>query len=42
MKSPNLRIIGVEEGEESELQGPENILNKITEENFPNQRKRCQ
>jgi uncharacterized coiled-coil protein SlyX len=31
MKRPNLRLI---EGEESQLQGPENILNKITEKTF--------
>ena len=36
MKRPNLRIIGVEEGEELQLKGPENIFNKIIEENFPN------
>jgi hypothetical protein len=36
MKRPNLRIIGIEEGERSQLQGPENILNKTVEENFPN------
>ena len=36
MKRPNLRIIGIEEGEESQLKGPENIFNKIIEENFPN------
>ena len=34
MKKPNLRIIGIEEDEES--QGPENIFNKIIEENFSN------
>ena len=34
-----MRIIGVEEGEELQLKGPENILNKITEENFPNLKK---
>ena len=39
MKRPNLRIIGIEEGEESQLQGSENILNNIIEENFPNQKK---
>ena len=33
---PNLKIIGIEEGEESQLKGPENIFNKIIEENFPN------
>ena len=36
MKRPNLRIIGVEEGEDLQLKGPENIFNKIIEENFPN------
>ena len=36
MKRPSLRIIGIEEGEESQLKGPENIFNKIIEENFPN------
>ena len=35
MKRPNLKIIGIEEGEESQLKWPENI-NKIIEENFPN------
>ena len=35
IKIPNLRIIGVEEGEELHFKGPENILNKIIEENFP-------
>ena len=39
MKRPNLRIIGVEEGEEIQLKGPENIFNKIIEENFPNLKK---
>ena len=32
----NLRIIGIEEGEELQIKGPENIFNKIIEENFPN------
>jgi hypothetical protein len=32
---PNLRIIEIEEGEESELQSPDNILNKMIEEKFP-------
>jgi hypothetical protein len=36
MKSLNLRIIGIEEGEESQLWGPENTVNTIIEENFPN------
>jgi hypothetical protein len=39
MKRPNLSIIGIEEGKESQLQGPENILNKIIEENLPNLKK---
>ena len=36
MKRPNLRIIGIEENKDSQLKGPENIFNKIIEENFPN------
>jgi hypothetical protein len=32
MKRPNLRIIGIEDSEDSQLKGPEN---KIIEENFP-------
>jgi hypothetical protein len=39
MKIPNLRIIGIKEGEESQLKGQENIFSKIIEENFPNLRK---
>jgi archaeosine-15-forming tRNA-guanine transglycosylase len=35
MRRPNLRIIGVDENEDFQLKGPENIFNKITEENFP-------
>ena len=35
MKRPNLGIIGREETEESQLQEPPNILNKLIEENFP-------
>ena len=35
MKRLNLRIIGIE-GKESQLKNPENICNKIIEENFPN------
>ena len=38
-KKPNIRIIGVEEGEKLQTKGPENIFNKITEENFPNLKK---
>ena len=39
MKRPNLRIIGIEENEDSQLKGPENVFNKIIEENFPNLKK---
>ncbi|KAL6039065.1 hypothetical protein STEG23_008290 [Scotinomys teguina] len=39
MKRPNIRIIGIEEGEEYQLKGMENIFNKIIEENFPNLKK---
>lgn len=40
MKRQNLRIIGIEEKEDSLLQGPENIFNKIIEENFPKLKER--
>ena len=39
MIRPNLRIIGVEEREELQHKGPENMLNKIIEENFSNLKK---
>jgi hypothetical protein len=39
MRRLNLRIIGVDENEDSQLKGPVNIFNKIIEENFPNQKK---
>jgi uncharacterized coiled-coil protein SlyX len=39
MRRPNLRIIGVEESEDSQLKEPVNIFNKIIEENFPNLKK---
>jgi chromosome segregation ATPase len=39
MRRPNLRIIGIEESENSQLKGPVNIFNKIIEENFPNLKK---
>jgi hypothetical protein len=42
IKRPNLRIIGIEEGEEVQAKGMHNILNKIITENFPNLEKdRC-
>jgi hypothetical protein len=39
MRRPNLWIIGVEENENFQLKGPENIFNKIIKENFPNLKK---
>ena len=39
MRRSNLRIIGIEENEGSQLKGPVNIFNKIREENFPNLKK---
>jgi hypothetical protein len=39
MRRPNLRIISVEESEDSQLRGPENIFNKIIEEIFTNLKK---
>ena len=39
MKRPNLRIIRIEENKDSQLKGPENVFNKIIEENFPNLKK---
>jgi hypothetical protein len=36
IKRPNLRIIGIEEGEEVQAKGNSNIFNKIITENFPN------
>jgi hypothetical protein len=34
MKRSNQRTIGIEEGEESQFKGPENIFNKIIKESF--------
>jgi hypothetical protein len=39
IKRPNLRIMGIEEGEEVQAKGMYNIFNKIITENFPNQEK---
>ena len=36
IKRSNLRIIQIEEREDSQLKGPGNIFSKITEENFSN------
>jgi archaeosine-15-forming tRNA-guanine transglycosylase len=39
IKRPNLRIMGIEEGEEVQAEGMHNIFNKIITENFPNLKK---
>jgi predicted nucleic acid-binding Zn-ribbon protein len=36
IKRPNLRIMGMEEGEEVQTKGIHNIVNKIITENFTN------
>jgi archaeosine-15-forming tRNA-guanine transglycosylase len=36
IKRPNLRIMGIEEGEEVQAKGMHNIFNKIITEIFPN------
>jgi chromosome segregation ATPase len=36
IKRPNLRIMGIEEGEEVQAKGICNILDKVIKENFPN------
>jgi archaeosine-15-forming tRNA-guanine transglycosylase len=36
IKRPNLRIMGIKEGEEVQAKGMRNIFNKIIAENFPN------
>jgi hypothetical protein len=36
IKRPNLRIMGIEEGEEEQAKGISNMFNKIKTENFPN------
>jgi predicted nuclease with TOPRIM domain len=36
IKIPNLRIMGIEEGEKVQAKGMYNIFNKIITENFPN------
>jgi hypothetical protein len=40
MKIPNLKIIGIKEGEDSQVYGPENIFNNIIDENFPKLKKK--
>ena len=39
VKRPNLKIKGIEEGEDLQLKGPEIIFTKIIKENFPNLKK---
>jgi hypothetical protein len=39
MKRPNLRIIRIEENEDFQLKGHENVFNKIIEAHFPNLKK---
>ena len=39
MRRPSLRIIGIEEKEDSQLKGQVNTFNKIIEENFPSLKK---
>jgi hypothetical protein len=39
MRRPYLTIIGLQESKDSQLKEPENIFNKIIEENFPNLKK---
>jgi chromosome segregation ATPase len=39
MRRPNLRIIGIEESEDSQLKRTVNIFNKSIEEHFPNLKK---
>jgi hypothetical protein len=36
IKTPNLRIMGIEEGEEVQANRIQNIFNKTVTENFPN------
>jgi hypothetical protein len=36
MKRPNLQIMGIEEGEEIQTKGIDNLLNKLIAESFPN------
>jgi hypothetical protein len=39
MKRPNLSIMAVEEGEEVQTKGIDNLFNRIIAENFPNLKK---
>jgi archaeosine-15-forming tRNA-guanine transglycosylase len=39
IKRPNLKIMGMEEGEQVQAKGIRNIFNKMITENFPNLKK---
>ena len=39
MERPNFRLIRIEEGEETQLQGPKYIFNKIIKDQFQNLKK---
>lgn len=39
MKRSNIRMIGKKDGEECQFKSPENVFNKIIEENFPHLKK---
>jgi hypothetical protein len=39
MRKPILQIIGIDENEDFQLEGPANIFKNIIEENFPNLKK---
>ena len=39
MRTPNIRMIGIDENEDFQLKGPANIFNKIIKENFLNLKK---
>jgi hypothetical protein len=40
VRTPNLRIIGIEEREDFQIKRSVNIFHKIIEENFPNLKKK--
>jgi chromosome segregation ATPase len=42
IKRPNLRIMGIEEGEEVQAKGIHNIFKKIITKNYPNLENLCQ
>jgi hypothetical protein len=33
---PNQRVIGIEESEDCQLKGPENVFSKVIKKSFPN------